>query len=125
MWAWRPRTSALRRYDAAEAFSRRDEIKRLIAQTLVHQSTASWLSRLKPADVWCAEVLDWNALLATEAWQRLDIVQSIARGDGVALRTTRTPLRMDGMRAGTSKAAPRVGEHMDAIVAEFGLARDA
>ncbi|NPC58365.1 CaiB/BaiF CoA transferase family protein [Caenimonas soli] len=111
----------LRRYTPADAFEKRDEIKRLIAATLVHQDTAHWLERLRPADVWCAEVLDWPRLLESEAFRRLDMLQTVRRGDGTPVHTTRGPLRIDGQRPRSARGAPCVGEHSAALRAEFGL----
>ena len=111
----------LGRYTPAEAFTKRDEIKRLIGGTLARHDTAHWLARLQPADVWCAEVLDWPRLLQAEAFRRLDMLQTVRRADGAAVHTTRSPLRVDGERARTERAAPRVGEHSAGLRAEFGL----
>ena len=112
---------ALAAYSAADAFTRRDEIKRLVAAELRQQDTAHWLERLRPADVWCAEVLDWPRLLQSRAFGLLDMLQTVQRSDGTPVHTTRGPLRIDGARARSRHAAPRVGEHGDAIRAEFGL----
>ncbi|MEM5317780.1 CaiB/BaiF CoA-transferase family protein [Paraburkholderia sp. JHI869] len=108
-------------YSAQEAFTRRDEIKRLVAAELMRETTAHWLARLRPDDVWCAEVLDWPRLVESEAFARLDMLQTVQRGGGAPVRTTRAPLRIDGMRAAASRAAPRVGEHSESVLAEFGL----
>jgi CoA:oxalate CoA-transferase len=113
---------ALRQYDANAAFGQRDAIKRLIGATLIRHPTAYWLARLQPTDTWCAEVLDWPALLESEALRRLDMLQTVARQDGTAVHTTRGPLRVNGVRARSLRAAPRVGEHTAAILSEFGLA---
>ena len=51
----------------------------------------------------------------------LDMLQTVERADNVSIRTTRAPLRVDGVRPATSVAAPRIGQHTDAIRAEFGL----
>jgi crotonobetainyl-CoA:carnitine CoA-transferase CaiB-like acyl-CoA transferase len=112
---------ALADYDARDAFARRDEIKRLIAAELRRHPSAHWLERLRPADVWCAEVLDWPRLLQSEAFGLLDMLQTVRRGDGTPVRTTRAPLRIDGTRASSPRGAPRVGEHSARLRAEFGL----
>lgn len=109
------------RYTPADAFAKRDEIKRLVAATLATQDTAHWLARLQPADVWCAEVLDWPRLLESEAFRRLDMLQTVRRGDGTPVHTTRGPLRIDGQRARSERGAPVVGEHSDALRTEFDL----
>lgn len=112
---------ALAQFSAEDAFTRRDDIKRLIAAALRQHDTAHWLARLRPADVWCAEVLDWPRLLQSRAFGLLDMLQTVQRGDGTPVHTTRGPLRIDGARARSRHAAPRVGEHSAAIRAEFGL----
>ena len=103
------------------AFERRDAIKRAIADHIATQPTAFWLDRMQPADIWCAEVLDWPALLASEAFRRMDLLQTLTRGEGLPVRTTRSPIRVDGRRPECASAAPRIGEHTDALRAEFGL----
>lgn len=102
-------------------FTERDRIKGLVAECLATAPTAHWRSILEPADIWCAEVLTWPALLDSEGFQVLDMLQTVSRDDGVAIRTTRSPLRVDGRRALVAGAAPRIGQHSDAIRAEFGL----
>ena len=111
----------LGRYAPADAFGKRDEIKRVIAGALARQDTAHWLARLRPADVWCAEVLDWRRLLQEEAFRRLDMLQTVHRGDGTPVHTTRGPLRIDGQRSRSTRGAPLVGEHSAALRTEFQL----
>lgn len=102
-------------------FTRRDEIKHLLVAHLATRPTAHWLARLEPADYWCAEVLSWSQLWATEAFRVLDFEQEVRRDDGPAMKTTRCPLRIDGRRFKSSRGAPRVGQHTTAIRTEFAL----
>lgn len=107
--------------DPETAFSRRDDIKRLLADHLKLQPTRHWLDRLEPADYWCAEVLSWPRLWATEAFRSLDFVQEVTRDGGPTLRTTRCPITIDGQRFKSSRGAPRVGQHTTEIQQEFSL----
>lgn len=103
-------------------FSNRDAIKRLIAAHLLTQPVSYWLARLQPEDVWCAEVLEWDRLLQHEAFKQLDILHNVSRDDGTCLRTTRSPIRIDGHRVGCGYlAAPRIGEHTETLRREFNL----
>jgi crotonobetainyl-CoA:carnitine CoA-transferase CaiB-like acyl-CoA transferase len=45
----------------------------------------------------------------------------VTREDNVSITTTRAPLRIDGRRPRTSRAAPLIGEQSAAIRREFGL----
>ena len=55
-------TSITKFKDQKEWFTKRDEIKKLIGEWLINQTTDHWLSILQPADIWCAEVLEWAYL---------------------------------------------------------------
>lgn len=107
--------------DPQISFTRRDEIKRLLADHLKRQPTQHWLDRLETADYWCAEVLSWPKLWQTEAFRSLDFVQEVTRDGGPTLRTTRCPITIDGQRFKSSRGAPRVGQHTTEIQQEFQL----
>lgn len=107
--------------DPASWFTARDDIKRLIAGHLRTQPTRAWLSRLEPADYWCAEVLSWPRLWESEGFKALDFEQVVTREDGPSLRTTRCPITIDGQTPRSPLGAPRVGQHTGRIREEFGL----
>ena len=107
--------------DSTEGFRRRDEIKHIIARRLRSNSTSRWLEILNAADIWCAEVLDWPKLFSTAAFQQLGMVQTLTNGQGTKIRTTCSPIRLDGQRLNSPRLAPKVGEHTEAIQLEFAL----
>lgn len=109
------------REDPQSWFRERDSIKAIIARALGTQPSQHWLEILEPADIWCARVLDWPELLANEGFKTLDMLQTVSREDGVSILTTSSPLRIDGERARTDRAAPLIGEHSDKIRKEFNL----
>ncbi|TCR91739.1 CaiB/BaiF CoA-transferase family protein [Rhizobium sp. BK376] len=109
------------RDDPSKAFTARDEIKRLIAAKLATGTIDEWLAILEPADIWCAKVLNWQEMLASDGFNALDMLQTVTRDDGVSILTTRSPVRVDGVRPKVERAAPVVGEHNDKIRREFGL----
>ena len=107
--------------DPSSWFTDRDEIKSILAEYLAAETTEHWLAILEPADIWCAKVLQWPELLASDGFKILDMLQTVDREDNVHIRTTRSPIRVDGRRPLTAAAAPRIGEHSARIRAEFGL----
>lgn len=107
--------------DPKSWFTSRDEIKRLIADRVKAGTVDEWLAILEPADIWCSRVLDWDDLMASEGFEVLDMLQRVERDDDVSILTTRSPIRVNGERPKTTRAAPRVGEHTAAIKQEFGL----
>ena len=90
-------------------------------QFIARSYVDEWLAILEPADIWCAKVLTWPEMLASEGFRSLDMLQTVTREDDVSILTTSSPLRVDGVRAKVDRAAPRIGEHSAAIRAEFGL----
>jgi crotonobetainyl-CoA:carnitine CoA-transferase CaiB-like acyl-CoA transferase len=105
--------------DPKALFDQRDEIKTVLVEHLKQRTTAHWLSILEPADVWCADVFNWDRLFQHEAFRTLDMVQNVGRGTGRSMRTTRCPIRIDGDLLTSPRAAPRIGEHNNVIVAEL------
>jgi CoA:oxalate CoA-transferase len=105
----------------ADTFAQRDAIKREIAKVIETKPTKAWLAILEPADVWCAEVLDWPGLLESEAFKVLQMTQTVGRGTGSTHTALRAPLRLDGTPAFSPRGSPAIGEHTQSICKEFGL----
>ncbi|NHT77288.1 crotonobetainyl-CoA:carnitine CoA-transferase CaiB-like acyl-CoA transferase [Rhizobium sp. PP-F2F-G38] len=112
---------AMFRDDPSSWFTARDAIKALIAKRISEKTIEEWLAILEPADIWCAKVMDWKELMESDGFQHLDMLQTVSRDDGVSIHTTRSPLRIDGVRPTFDRAAPRIGEQSAAIREEFGL----
>src|SRR5690606_5475430 len=70
--------------DGEQAFVERDAIKTVLTEHLAHETTAHWLEILEAADIWCADVLDWNRLTAHDGFKVLNMVQQVMMGDGFA-----------------------------------------
>lgn len=110
---------ALSGYTPDDAFQHRDEIKTMIASRLQEKTVREWLDLLEPADIWAAEVLDWPKLLQSAAFRKLDMLQTVTRDDGASVRTTASPIRVNGVRAKNDMAAPTIGGQSEKIRAEF------
>ena len=107
--------------DVAEAFDKRDEIKTILADHLLTETTEKWLSILEPADIWCADVLNWKQLLAHDGFKVLDMIQEVEMLDGYKYETTRCPIRIDGELLISSKGSPKLGQDNEKIIKEFSL----
>lgn len=104
---------------SASWFTERDAIKAVLARHLKTKPTADWLAVLEPADIWCADVLDWARLRASEAYSLLGMEQSVRKGNGFEYTTTRCPIRLNGQRLYASTGSPDIGEHNHLINEEF------
>lgn len=117
-----PRLGTLIGCDALAAFSepeswaqQRDEIKTLLLTHLRQQETGYWLELLEKEDIWCARVLDWEQLMASEGFKALDMVQELTLHSGKTLFTTRCPIRIDGEIYTCPLGAPPLGAHNDIL----------
>ncbi len=105
--------------EPAQAFTQRDEIKATLANHLQTDTTEAWLAILEPADIWCANVLTWDKLLAHDGFKALDMVQEVSMLDGYQYRTTRCPIRFDGELLTSPIGSPKLGQDNVAILAEI------
>jgi CoA:oxalate CoA-transferase len=106
-------------------FTRRDEIKSILAAHLLTQSTEHWCSILEPADIWCARVLNYEELMQEEGYKVLNMEMVVKTSNGLSVTTTRCPIRVDGHILVSKTGAPVLGEHNEAIERQFGLVKQA
>ena len=107
--------------EIASWFTERDEIKEILAKHLSTKPTKDWLAVLEPADIWCAEVMDWKTLFDTEAFKILEMIQEVNMSDGFTSQTTRCPISINKEWLTSEIGAPKLGEHNVSISEEFGL----
>lgn len=105
----------------ADWFTRRDEIKAILANHLAGQTTAHWLGILEPADIWCARVLNYDELMQEEGYKVLNMEMVVKTSNGLSITTTRCPIRVDGHLLVSKIGAPVLGEHNAVIERQFGL----
>ncbi len=97
-----------------DAFAERDAIKAGLAERLKTAPTAQWMAGFIEADIWAAPVMDWEGLVDSGILRTLDMVQRVERGD-VAMDTTKLPIRIDGTRPASGRAAPELGDANDLL----------
>ena len=107
--------------DQKEWFKKRDDIKKLIGDWLINETTQHWLDILQPADIWCGEVLEWDKMMKNDGFKVLDMLQRIKRFDGLDIETLRCPIRINNEIFKSEKAAPVIGQHTKQISEEFSL----
>ncbi len=110
--------TALNTFLKDQVFTQRDAIKLILADYLITQPTAIWLERLQEEGLWAMEVLDWEQMTASEAYQCLKMEQEV-QTDGHTITTTRCPIRINGKRLLSTKPAPQLGEHNEQLYNEI------
>ena len=107
--------------EESDRFAHRDTIMDILARHLSTRPTADWLAILEPADVWCADVMDWKRLFAHDGFKVLEMLQDVTNSSGSTMKTVRCPIRIDGGRVFAPRGAPKIGEHTETIRAELGI----
>lgn len=102
-------------------FDDRDGAKLLIWDRLAERATGDWLAILEPADIWCAEVMDWPTLVQHEGFKALDMIQDVYTNSGARVRTTRCPIRLDGRVLRSDKGAPKIGEDNQYVSEKYAV----
>ena len=100
-------------------FTQREEIKKILADHLSTDTTEKWLSILEPADIWCANIMDWDTLFAQDGFKALQMIQKVTMGDGFSYETTRCPIKIDGELLTSPLGSPALGEHTESILNEL------
>jgi crotonobetainyl-CoA:carnitine CoA-transferase CaiB-like acyl-CoA transferase len=106
-----------------DPFAQRDTIKAGLARQLAGKPTDHWMAAFVAADIWAAPVMDWQQLAQSGMLDLLDMVQEVKR-DAVALKTTRLPMRIDGARPSSGRAAPALGDANDLLKTGWGPKTD-
>lgn len=110
----------IKQFAKTETFSKRDEIKTILAAHLHQQTTTYWLEHLHDAGLWAMNVLNWEEMTDEEAYQSLKMEQTIKAREKEII-TTRCPIRIDGERIVNDKPAPQLGEQNEKIREELGV----
>jgi len=101
--------------EESEWWTQQELIETLLASKLASNTTEFWLAKLDAEDIWCAPLLSLDELLAHDGFHAIDMVQVIERGT-TQIKTTRSPIRIDGQKLNSNKAAPRLGEDTTKIL---------
>jgi len=110
----------LKKYaDKQDWFTFRDEIRELLAEKIITQTSDYWLNLLQKEGIWCGKVLNYEELDNQTFVNELQLKQTVQNSAGEKLVTTRSPIQLDGKILTSKKAAPKVGEDNLAIQEEF------
>jgi len=105
--------------DFAARLKHRDRVTRLLDDVLMRQPTASWIARLS-GKVPVSPVFDVAQALENPFVHERDSVLGYQYPDGRSARGIANPIRVPGVDL-PRRAAPRMGEHTEALLREAGF----
>jgi CoA:oxalate CoA-transferase len=102
--------------DPARWWASREDIDRTLREVLASATTEHWVEVLEGTGAWCAPLVDLDSLLGHAAFTAIGMTQQVERaareqgGEPVRITTVRSPIRIDGERLLSARAAPRLGQ---------------
>lgn len=108
-------------YDQSMTFSKRDEIKAVLAEFLKEETADFWMQKFLKNRIWATELKNWKRLKKEEGYKQMELEQLIEVSKGRTIKTNRCPIRIDGEVLWGANPAPELGQHTDQIKKEFAL----
>jgi formyl-CoA transferase len=113
-------------YQTAAARSKnRDALNAEIDGFLAHRTSADWVKRFNLAGVPCGPIYAIDQMFADPQVEHLGIAQSVTKKDKSKMRLVAQPVLLSRTPSRLAARPPKLGEHTDAVLKEFGFsARD-
>lgn len=91
----------------------------ILEQVFVTRSASHWLQQMYEQGVPASPINSFEDVLQDPQVEHLNIVQDLELPNGVKTRTTGYPIRISGLECGIRRQPPKLGEHTDAVIAEW------
>jgi len=102
-----------------------DAVRPFIADRLRTQPRQHWIERLNAAGVPCGSVRNLQELFADPQIRARQMVAEIEHATIGALRVLGVPVKLSDTPGAVRTPPPRLGEHTDAVLHDFGFSDDA
>ncbi|MGH3585177.1 MAG: CaiB/BaiF CoA transferase family protein [Pseudonocardia sp.] len=96
----------------------RDAVNARFAEAFAVKPTAEWLDVLLAADIWCAEVNDYAAVVEDPQVRHNGMITSYDHPEAGEVRVLGDPIRFSGSPRTAPRPAPLLGGHTRTILAE-------
>ena len=107
----------------ADRMANLDALREVLAQRLRTATTDEWLRLLEAANVPAGPVSSILEMLRHPQTVAREMVVQVPEGDGTAA-TLGMPVKFSSAPAAVERGAPRMGEHTEQVLAEYGFGED-
>jgi len=107
---------------AAARSENRDALNAEIERRLARGGAAEWVARFNAAGVACGPIYSIDEVFADPQVRHLGIAQKVGGGGKDTLRLLGQPVSLSRTPSRLVARPPKLGEHTDAVLREFGFA---
>jgi crotonobetainyl-CoA:carnitine CoA-transferase CaiB-like acyl-CoA transferase len=108
------------RFDTQEKRVHKQEVlAEILADRFAAEPAAYWIEALDRYGIPCAPINDYGAALAEPQVASLGLINDLALPNGLATRTVKFPVLVDGAPGTVYRRPPEVGEHTQEVVSEW------
>jgi formyl-CoA transferase len=108
--------------DNAGRVRNRADLAQRIESITIQQPRGHWLTFFEQNDIPCGPINDYAQVFADPQVIARDMIVEVEHPTLGHLRTLGSPIKMSATPPDVSRRAPRLGEHTDELMAEFGFA---
>ena len=101
----------------------RDALNAEIDSYLADRTSADWVARLNEAGVPCGPIYSIDQMFADPQVQHLGIAQSVSTQNKSKMRLVGQPMTLSRTPSRLAARPPKLGEHTDAVLNEFGFSK--
>ena len=98
----------------------RDKLGENINECTIHKTTSDWISLLNKHGVPCGPIYSIDEMFSDKQVNFLDVSQPVINTDLEKIRVLTQPVSLSRTDSQLSRAAPKIGEHTNQILAELG-----
>lgn len=99
-------------------------VRSALGERLATRTTDEWLEVLLAADIWCAQLNDYDAVVADPQVHHNDMLLALDHPTAGPVRVVGPPIRFGGHSSADHRPAPTLGEHTHDVLTRVAGYRD-
>jgi crotonobetainyl-CoA:carnitine CoA-transferase CaiB-like acyl-CoA transferase len=116
---------SLRAYTAKDQMIlKREEIDAIVAAKMKSKTTEQWLEKFEKCEIWHSPVNEYKDVLNDPQVKWNNNILTFEHPDAGQTKVLNHPVRYEKHQTGVYRNPPRMGEHTDEIMAEYGFSAE-